>query len=352
MRKKAGKTLLLREITRYLLVGLVTLGVVVLVLLGANGGWTAGTEVWLLSPSGLMAVVLAGAAAAVISAVLMATASLRGLMKDLDDLRHGARMLTEGNLHWRWGRWGYDARTDELREQLNAMAQRWQEQTLRLRRLADEKEELAAKAQEVGMMAERQRLARELHDAVSQQLFALAMTAAATQRLLAQDPERAREGVAHIEKLAQQAQREMRALLLHLRPVELTDESLPQAIQSVLAELEGRGLIRCQIKGDWELDLTPAAENNLLRIFQEAVANTLRHAQASNLSVSLSQDESVIRMVISDDGVGFDLEEIEQRPMSYGLTSMQERARECGGRVKVVTMPGRGTRIDVQIPRV
>ena len=265
----------------------------------------------------------------------------RALRKDLDEIRYGVRILTEGNLNYRWQEWGVRS-TDQLRRQLNRMAAQWQDQTRRLQRLADEKEQLVSQARDAGMLAERQRLARELHDAVSQQLFALTMTAAAARRQLHSNPAQVEVSLQRLEDAAQQAQKEMRALLLQLRPVELTEEPLASAIESLVSEIEARGLLACRAELDPDLELSPSTAANLLRIFQEAVTNTLRHGQAKNLEVRLFQEADTIRLVIVDDGVGFDLEEARKRKVSLGITAMQERAQECGGQVKIVSVPGRG----------
>ncbi len=306
---------------------------------------------WLLNPlvwAGLLAL---GTAAGLVMGLWLEHEAGRALRKDLDEIRYGVRILTEGNLNYRWQEWGVRS-TDQLRRQLNRMAAQWQDQTRRLQRLADEKEQLVSQARDAGMLAERQRLARELHDAVSQQLFALTMTAAAARRQLHSNPAQVEVSLQRLEDAAQQAQKEMRALLLQLRPVELTEEPLASAIESLVSEIEARGLLACRAELDPDLELSPSTAANLLRIFQEAVTNTLRHGQAKNLEVRLFQEADTIRLVIVDDGVGFDLEEARKRKVSLGITAMQGRAQECGGQVKIVSVPGWGTRISVQVPRL
>jgi len=306
---------------------------------------------WLLNPLVWVVLLALGIAAGSVVGLWLEYESSRALRKDLDEIRYGVRVLTEGNLHYRWKEWGVRI-TDQLRHQLNRMAAQWQDQTRRLQRLADEKEQLVSQARDAGMLAERQRLARELHDAVSQQLFALTMTAAAARRQLHSNPAQVEVSLQRLEDAAQQAQKEMRALLLQLRPVELTEEPLASAIESLVSEIEARGLLACRAELDPDLELSPSTAANLLRIFQEAVTNTLRHGQAKNLEVRLFQEADTIRLVIVDDGVGFDLEEARKRKVSLGITAMQERAQECGGQVKIVSVPGWGTRISVQVPRL
>jgi len=305
---------------------------------------------WLVRPLVWVGAFGLGAGAGVVVGLWLEYESSRALRKDLDEILYGVRILSEGNLHYRWKQRGVRA-TDSLRQQLNRMAAQWQEQTRHLQRLADEREQLVNQAKEAGMLAERQRLARELHDAVSQQLFALAMTAAAARRQLHSSPQQVEVSLQRLEDAAKQAQKEMRALLLQLRPVELKEESLASAIESVVAEIEARGLLTCRTDLDHDIELSPSIAANLLRIFQEAVTNTLRHAQAKSLEVGLYQDEDTIRLVIIDDGIGFDLQEAQNRRVSLGLTAMRERAQECGGQIRIVAVPGYGTRISVQVPR-
>ncbi len=327
---------------------LAVVGALVLV----DGVWgDVASQRWFSTGLGLAALMVVGVLVSSATAVLAGYLAFRGLGRDLDDLRYGTRMLAEGHLHFRWKERGLQE-TDELRAQLNQMADRWQDQLTLLRGLAEEKEALAEKAREVGVMAERQRLARELHDAVSQQLFALAMTAAAVNRVLDTNVALAKEKMTAIETMAQKALGEMRALLMHLRPIELGDQPLGTAVQSMLSEIEKKGLLRCQADIDPDLELSRAVEANLLRIFQEATANTLRHGHASLLKVRLAADAAGVRLSVEDDGVGFDSDKSGVGTVSYGLSTMKERAQECGGSVRVVSVQGRGTRVDVRIPRL
>jgi NarL family two-component system sensor histidine kinase LiaS len=207
------------------------------------------------------------------------------------------------------------------------------------------KEQLKFKA----ITEERQRLARELHDAVSQQLFAISMTATAVKRTLDKDFERAKRQVELIEEMASVAQSEMRALLLHLRPVHLDGKRLPQALEALVGELRQK-VPNMAILLDMEpqLAILPEAEDHLFRIVQEALSNTLRHAKASRMDISLRRDQGELRLVMRDDGVGFDMEAKKQT--SYGLLTMEERVHEMGGVMTLRSAPGEGTEIDIRVP--
>lgn len=195
---------------------------------------------------------------------------------------------------------------------------------------------------------ERQRLARELHDAVSQQLFAISMTATAVGRTLEKDFDRARRQVELIEEMASVAQSEMRALLLHLRPVHLEGKTLGQALEGLLDELRQKVPMKITMEMDSVVQLLPQAEDHLFRIVQEALSNTLRHSKAQEFNIRMERHANQLRLTMRDDGVGFDMEEKKQT--SYGLLTMEERVSEMGGTMHVITAPGQGTGIEIWIP--
>lgn len=196
---------------------------------------------------------------------------------------------------------------------------------------------------------ERTRIARELHDSVSQQLFAaMMMLSAVNETLDDQVSPMVRTQLSKIEEVLGNAQTEMRALLLHLRPVALEGRSLKQGITNLLEELYPK--ISMQIS--WELtetNLESGIEDHLFRIVQEAVSNTLRHAKASKLEVFLSQSEDSVSLKIVDNGQGFDAAKPDNVG-SYGLRNIKERATGLGGTCKVVSIKDQGTILDISIP--
>ncbi len=198
------------------------------------------------------------------------------------------------------------------------------------------------------VIEERQRLARELHDAVSQQLFAISMTATAVGRTLDKDFERARRQVELIEEMASVAQSEMRALLLHLRPIHLDGKNLGQALGALLDELKQKVAMDIQLEYDPTIHLMTDAEDHLFRIVQEALSNTLRHARATAMEIRLLRYGKQIHLLLRDNGVGFDLEDKKQT--SYGLLTMEERVHEMGGTMELRSAPGEGTTIEIWIP--
>lgn len=194
---------------------------------------------------------------------------------------------------------------------------------------------------------ERHRIARELHDSVSQQLFAGMMILSAINEKADMLPENIQKQMRLVESIINESQSEMRALLLHLRPVKLEGKTLKKGIEQLLNEL----LSKVQIKLKWEIssiDTIPGIEDHLFRIVQELLSNTLRHAKAKNLEVYLTQNAKEIGLRVFDDGIGFDSS--VQKTGSYGLMNIRERVNSLGGTFKIISFPNQGTIVDIRIP--
>ena len=197
---------------------------------------------------------------------------------------------------------------------------------------------------------ERHRIARELHDSVSQQLFAATMMISTVNEMSQEIelPPTLQKQFSLIEQVIGKAQTEMRALLLHLRPVELANKSLAQGIEGLLIELETK--VPMDIR--WHLDKTSlesGIEDHLFRICQEAISNTLRHAQAKILEVYLSQNRDSVHLKILDDGKGFNPDQVQQNGQ-YGLMNIRERVASMGGNCRIISHKDQGTIIDIAIP--
>lgn len=222
------------------------------------------------------------------------------------------------------------------------------EQAKLSQRLATEKvEDQEARIQEI-IEQERNRLARELHDSVSQQLFAASMMMSAINETKQQAEESYEtKQLKMVEEMIHQSQLEMRALLLHLRPIALKNKSLQEGIEELLIELSQK--VAMDI--NWKVEAFPldkGIEDHLFRILQESVSNTLRHAKAGKLEVLLIKREELVIMRIVDDGIGF--EPAEDKAGSYGMQNMHERAMEIGGTLKVISVKDKGTRLEVKVP--
>lgn len=194
---------------------------------------------------------------------------------------------------------------------------------------------------------ERKRIARELHDSVSQQLFAAAMllsTVQVDEKLVTIGM---KKQIHLIRTIIDEAQSEMRALLLHLRPVKLDGKSLKKGIEDLLTELTSK--VPIQIIHDIdEVSLTEVVEDHLFRILQELLSNVLRHAEATELEVYLKKTENFYRLRFVDDGKGFDMK--KKTSSGIGLINVQERIERLGGSFQVVSFPNEGTSIEIRIP--
>src|SRR5690606_36451866 len=198
----------------------------------------------------------------------------------LDSLQDAMLHLEKGNLSRPIPPLGQDE-IGRLGIQLSRISTKWEEQVSSLQRLSTNNAELAEKARLSAIVEERQRLARELHDAVSQQLFAISMTATAVGRTLDKDFDKAKRQIALIEEMSSVAQSEMRALLLHLRPVHLEGKKLAQGLRELLQELAAKVPIEISWEMDESIRLPKGIEDHLFRIVQEALSNTLRHSKAT-----------------------------------------------------------------------
>lgn len=269
------------------------------------------------------------------------------MKRRIELLRESMLLLEKGNLSRPIPDIGNDE-LGQLAEQLSRVSKRWEEQVNSLQRLSTNNAQLAEQARVTAIIEERQRLARELHDAVSQQLFAISMTATAVKRTLGRDYDRAERQVELIEEMASVAQSEMRALLLHLRPVHLEGKELVQGLRELVHELQAKVPIQIQCEVDEDIHLLKGVENHLFRIVQEAMSNALRHSKADRMEIKLQNREDYVRLMIRDNGVGFNWD--VQKQASYGLRTMQERVNEIGGSIQIITAPEKGTRIEIRVP--
>ncbi|MBU8752631.1 MULTISPECIES: sensor histidine kinase [Priestia] len=239
--------------------------------------------------------------------------------------------------------------TSRIISRLNKVDYKMILQAQQSQKMATEKVENQQKQVQEIVSQERNRLARELHDSVSQQLFAasMLMSAITESNLTLQDSEA--KQLKMVEKMINQSQLEMRALLLHLRPAALKGKSLQAGMKELMNELAQK----VPLELNWKIEafeLDKGIEDHLFRILQESVSNTLRHANATALDVLLIKRDFSIILRIVDNGVGFDVE--KEKVGSYGLQNMYERAIEIGGLLKIISLPDKGTKLEVKVPLV
>ncbi|ORO46012.1 sensor histidine kinase [Streptococcus oralis] len=195
---------------------------------------------------------------------------------------------------------------------------------------------------------ERKRIARDLHDTVSQELFAAHMIlSGVSQQALKLDREKMQTQLQSVAAILETAQKDLRVLLLHLRPVELEEKSLIEGIQILLKELEDKSDLKVSLKQNVS-KLPKKIEEHIFRILQELISNTLRHAQASCLDVYLYQTEVELQLKVVDNGIGFQLGSLDD--LSYGLRNIKERVEDMAGTVQLLTAPKQGLAVDIRIP--
>jgi signal transduction histidine kinase len=210
---------------------------------------------------------------------------------------------------------------------------------------------LYEQSRELSVLAERNRLALELHDAVSQRLFSLVLTAEAAGELMDRDQAAAREQVDKLQVLAQQALDELRSLIFELRPPDVERDGLCGALRKhvgVLRRLQPGAQIGIEL--DDNIGLDPARDRELLRIAQEALHNAARHAHADHIELRLERGDGRLLLEVRDDGEGFDPDDAELRSKRLGLTSMEERAERLGGRLEIRSARGAGTTVRLEAP--
>ena len=195
---------------------------------------------------------------------------------------------------------------------------------------------------------ERKRIARDLHDTVSQEIFAAhMMLSGLSQQASRLDKEKMQTQLQSVTAILETAQRDLRILLLHLRPIELEQKSLVEGIQLLLKELEEKSELKVSFK--YQVDELPKKiEEHVFRIVQELFSNTLRHAQASCLDVYLYQTETELQLKVVDNGRGFQLGDVDE--LSYGLRNIKERVEDMAGTIQLLTAPKQGLAVDIRIP--
>jgi PAS domain S-box-containing protein len=209
---------------------------------------------------------------------------------------------------------------------------------------------LYEKSRELAAVEERQRLARDLHDAVSQSLFSASVIAQSLPRLWRVNSEKVFEQLMYLDELTQSALTEMRMLLLELRPSALQDVALSRLLQQMVRTVETRKQIHVRTHIDDLSDLSPAIKIALYRIAQESLNNMVKHSQATEAVLSLRRQDGQIVLSLQDNGVGFVGN--QAKPTSLGLRIMHERAEEIGAELIIESNVNSGTTVKAVLPEV
>ncbi|PZG97413.1 diguanylate cyclase [Streptomyces sp. NTH33] len=209
---------------------------------------------------------------------------------------------------------------------------------------------LYERSRELTIAEERSRLAHELHDAVSQKLFSLRLTAQAAAALVDRDPVRAKGELQQVAALAAEAADELRAAVVELRPAALDEDGLVATLRTQIQVLDRAHSARVTFTARGPRALPAAQEEAMLRVAQEALHNALRHARAEHVDVTLDRHGRGAVLRITDDGTGFDPRAVRRAGRHLGLVSMRDRASGVGGRLTVESAPGKGTVIEMEVP--
>jgi PAS domain S-box-containing protein len=264
---------------------------------------------------------------------------LIGLIEDIDEEKRTQEKLADQEIVYR-----------------RILEQRVAERTIELRQANEQLQHaieqrqkaeaaLAQKAADDAVVAERNRLARDLHDAVTQTLFSASLIAEVIPQLWDMNPAEARRRLNELRELTRGALAEMRTLLLELRPSALTDSALPDLLRQLTEAIIGRARLPIQLTVEGDCALPPEVQVALYRIAQEALNNTVKYARATQVSVNLRLQSELVRFSVIDDGAGFDPAAIP--PNHLGLRIMRERAEVIGAKLNIYSEPGEGTQVTV-----
>ncbi|HEX6542646.1 MAG TPA: ATP-binding protein [Ktedonobacterales bacterium] len=275
-------------------------------------------------------VILFGIIASIFGAIF-GVLTARGLTRRLLRLTSAADAWSEGNF-------AVTAR-DPSPDELGQLARD-------LNRMAEQLQHLLRDRQQLAVVEERNRLARELHDSVKQQMFALTMLVGSAQ-LEVDEQSEAKRILNEAERIASNAQQEMSALIQALRPVALTNKDLGVALRELCDEWQQRYGIACVVNVPDALEMAPEVEQQVFRIVQEALANVARHSGATRVEVHASDEQGTLALRVRDNGHGFDIGRADGRGL--GLSSMRERVEGLGGSLHIASAAG-GTRITLRVP--
>lgn len=210
---------------------------------------------------------------------------------------------------------------------------------------------LYKQAQKIAVLEERERLAREMHDGLAQTLGYMNLRIKSIQNLLGDGATEVDEGLGEIRNVIQETYNDLRQTIFNLRNELKSDWDLEQALKRYISLYQEQNLIQVTLEGfEDRPKMDELVELQLFRILQEALTNIRKHAGAKRANLVLEKKGLGIQVEVTDDGRGFDLNAVSKAPKHFGLTIMKERLRELGGSLDIITTPGQGTKIVIQVP--
>ena len=264
---------------------------------------------------------------------------LIGLIEDIDEQKRAEERFAEQEAEYLLT---LQQRVTERTHELEEANERLQKE---IAHRAKVETELAEKAAVEAVTADRTRLARDLHDAVTQTLFSASLTAEVLPDLWDMDVEEAKRSTEELRQLTRGALAEMRTLLLELRPATLTQTRLSDLIKQLCEAFIGRSRLPIKLNIDGDCKLPPEVQVACYRIAQESLNNVFKYARATQVDVNLFLSPACVRFVVCDNGIGFDTAII--KPTSLGMRIMRERAEAIGADFRVSSTPGTGTCVEV-----
>ncbi|KXT73742.1 Sensor histidine kinase VraS [Streptococcus sp. DD10] len=233
-------------------------------------------------------------------------------------------------------------------EELNSDLKRISEKLTSLTESLQKSENQELHREEEIVEKERNRIARDLHDTVSQELFAANLILSGVEGQIEElQTEQLKSQIRGVSDILETAQKDLRVLLLHLRPTELEGRSLVAGFQVLVNELRDKSNMEVVFEHQVQ-SLPKQIEEHIFRIAQEIISNTLRHAKANRLDIFLIQRQHELQLKMTDNGVGFNVEQATE--MSYGLKNIKDRVLDMAGSVKILTAPKKGVAIDIRVP--
>ncbi|MFC4599600.1 sensor histidine kinase [Cohnella hongkongensis] len=268
--------------------------------------------------------------------------------RKIDQLQLAIKHASAGNWSYRLPLEEGDAFSGAYRE-INVMMGQLESRIKLLQQLGEKEALKEMISTEDAVLEERKRLARDLHDTVSQQLFALHMSASSLPKLLEKDMKHAQQVMEQLIAMSSTAQKQMRGLIAQLRPMELQGKTLEEALGRWFPDYCRQNGLQGTLDIQIGERISEGKEHQLFLIIQEAMANVVKHAEAQSVRLSLGDTGSQISLTIEDNGLGFKGGQV--RAGGYGLSTMRERAQKLGGDAEIVTKPGSGTRVRVSVPK-
>lgn len=274
--------------------------------------------------------------------------AVQRIQRRIDHLDLNMLQVAKGNLSVRMPG-SDDPSFARVYHEFNTMMDAVENKMKLLQRLGEQEVIEKEKAAEGAVLEERRRMARDLHDTVSQQLFAIHMSASSLPKVLERNESQGRTVMEQLITMSQMAQKQMRALIAQLRPVELEGRDLSEALERWFPDYCRQNGLKGMKELELQGELSEAIEHQLFLIIQEAMANIVKHSGARLVSLSLREGPRQVVLSISDDGHGFEI--MQSKQGSYGLSTMRERAEKLGGQVEIISRKGAGTTIRVHIPK-